>query len=167
MLRVQWLYDSEVYEKFCGRVDIEKIWRNIRESKKLGFHVELVNLVITDVNDDEECIRYVIERTLKEAGPDTPLHFTRYYPAYKFDKPPTNIKTLEKAYEMAKKLGVLYPYIGNVPGHPYENTYCPECGEVLVKRYGAMVIKYRLTADKKCPKCGEHIPIAGRPGRHI
>ena len=154
--------DSEVYEKFCGRVDIEKIWRNIRESKKLGFHVELVNLVITDVNDDEECIRYVIERTLKEAGPDTPLHFTRYYPAYKFDKPPTNIKTLEKAYEMAKKLGVLYPYIGNVPGHRYEHTYCPNCHEPLIKRYGFKIIRYNITENKRCPKCGFRITIRGK-----
>lgn len=157
--------DSRVYEAFCGGVDVEKIWRNVRESKKLGFHVELVNLIVTDVNDDEVCIKYVIERTLKEAGPDTPLHFTRYYPAYKFDRPPTSIETLERAYEMARRMGVLYPYIGNVPGHRYEHTYCPSCREPLIKRYGFRILRYKITEDKKCPNCGFRINIYGTPLR--
>jgi len=154
--------DSEVYEKFCGGIDVEKIWRNAREAKKLGFHVELVNLVVTDVNDDEECLREIIERALKEAGPDTPLHFTRYYPAYRFEKPATSIKTLEDAYKMAKSMGILYPYVGNVPGHKYEHTYCPNCNEALIKRRGFRIIKYRVTEDKKCPKCGFSINVYGR-----
>ena len=154
--------DSEVYEKLCGGIEIEKIWRNIREAKKLGFHIELVNLIITDINDDEECIRYVIEMALREAGPETPLHFTRYYPAYKFDNPPTSIKILENAYEMARRMGVLYPYVGNVPGHKYEHTYCPNCHEPLIKRYGYRIIRYNIAENKKCPKCGFSINIRGK-----
>jgi len=147
--------------------DVDVVWRNCRKAKELGIHVELVYLVVTGATDNEESIVETIEKTLKELGDGVPIHFTRYFPAYKYREPPTPIEKLEWAYKTARRMGVKYPYIGNVPGHPYENTYCPECGEVLVKRYGAMVIKYRLTADKKCPKCGEHIPIAGRPGRHI
>lgn len=154
--------DSEVYEKFCGGIDLEKIWRNVNEAKRMGFHVELVNLVITGTNDDEECLRGIIERALKEAGPDTPIHFTRYYPAYKFDKPATSIRTLEKAYEMARSMGMQYPYIGNVPGHRYEHTYCPNCHELLIKRYGFSVIRYNITEDNKCPKCGFSINIRGK-----
>ena len=127
--------DSETYEKYCGGVDVEKIWRNAHEAKKLGLHVEIVSLVVRDVNDDEETLRWVIERHLKEVGAEAPLHFTRYFPAYKFNNPPTKVETLEKAYDMAKKAGVLYPYIGNVSGHKYENTYCPNCGEKLVQRW--------------------------------
>jgi pyruvate formate lyase activating enzyme len=154
--------DSETYRRFCGGVDVEKVWRNVREAKRMGFHLEIVNLVVSRVNDDEECLRRLIERHLREAGPETPLHFTRYYPAYKFDNPPTSIKTLEKAYEEARKLGVLYPYIGNVPGHRYENTYCPSCGETLIKRYGFRIIRYRVTEKKECPRCGSPIPIRGK-----
>ncbi|MGQ9642169.1 MAG: AmmeMemoRadiSam system radical SAM enzyme [Candidatus Bathycorpusculaceae bacterium] len=153
--------DSEVYEKYCGRADVEKIWRNAAEAERLGLHVEIVNLVVAGVNDDEETLRWVIERHLKAVGPETPLHFTRYFPAYKFDNPPTKVEVLEKAYEMAKKEGVLYPYIGNVNGHKYENTYCPNCGEKLVRRYGYYVLKYTITKDKKCPKCEARIPITG------
>lgn len=154
--------DDEVYKKYCGGLDVEYVWRNAREAKQMGIHVEMVNLLISGVNDDEECIRWIIERHLKEVGPDTPIHFTRYYPAYKFHNPPTKIEKLEFAYNLAKKLGVNYPYIGNVPGHSYENTYCPECGELLIKRYGYTVVDYRVTSDSRCPRCGRHIPITGK-----
>jgi len=153
--------DNEVYEKFCGGIDVEKVWRNAREAKRMGFHVELVNLVITDVNDDEECLRSIIERALKEVGPETPIHFTRYYPAYKFDKPATSIRTLEEACKMARSIGMLYVYMGNVPGHRYEHTYCPNCNEVLIKRYGFSITRYNITEDKRCPKCGFSINIRG------
>ncbi|MDH5459416.1 MAG: AmmeMemoRadiSam system radical SAM enzyme [Candidatus Bathyarchaeota archaeon] len=154
--------NSETYEKYCGEADAKKIWRNAREAKKLGLHVEIVNLVVRDVNDDEAALRWVIEKHLKMVGAETPLHFTRYFPAYKFNNPSTRVETLEKAYEMAKKAGVLYPYIGNVSGHEYENTYCPNCGEKLVKRYGYYVLKYGITEEKKCPRCGTRIPITGQ-----
>ena len=154
--------DAEAYRKYCGGVNVEVVWRNIREAKRMGFHVEVVNLVVTGVNDDEECLRWVVERHLKEAGPETPLHFTRYYPAYKFYNPPTRVERLEWAYKLAKKEGVQYPYIGNVPGHPYENTYCPNCGERLIQRLGYRILRYRITEDHRCPRCGHPIPIRGK-----
>jgi pyruvate formate lyase activating enzyme len=153
--------DGEAYKMYCGGADVEKIWRNAREAKRMGLHVEIVNLVVKDVNDDEENLRWVIARHLKEVGAETPLHFTRYFPAYKFNNPPTKVETLENAYETAKKAGLLYPYVGNVSGHKYESTYCPNCGVRLVKRYGCYVLKYEITEDKKCPKCGKQISITG------
>jgi len=161
-LKVDVKGDAETYQRYCGGADVEKVWGNIGAAKKMGFHVEVVNLVVTNVNDDEECLKEVIERHLKEAGTDTPLHFTRYYPAYKFSNPPTKVETLERAYEMAKKAGVLYPYLGNVQGHKYENTYCPNCGEALIKRLGYTIVQYKVTNDKKCSKCRQLIPITGR-----
>ena len=154
--------DAEVYKSFCGGVDVEKVWRNAHEAKRMGIHVEIVNLVVTGVNDDDECLRWVIERHLKEVGSETPLHFTRYHPAYKFNNPPTKIETLEKAYRMAKREGVLYPYIGNVYGHMGENTYCPNCGKLLIGRLGCRVVEYKLTKEKKCPNCGFKIAVTGK-----
>jgi len=154
--------DKEAYEKYCGSIDAEKVWRNAREAKKIGFHVEIVSLVVTDVNDDEECLRWVIKNHLKAVGKETPLHFTRYSPAYKFSNPQTKVETLEKARNMAKKEGVTYAYIGNVQGHKYENTYCPKCGAILIQRFGSTVTKYNVAEDKKCLKCGQSIPITGQ-----
>jgi pyruvate formate lyase activating enzyme len=161
-LKIDLKGDAETYRKYCGGVDVEKIWRNVREAKKLGLHVEVVNLVVTGVNDNETCLRWVIEKHLKEAGAETPLHFTRYYPAYKFHNPPTEVETLEKAYEMAKKDGVLYPYLGNIRGHRYENTYCPNCGDKLIQRLDYTIITYKVTSDNRCPKCSRPVPITGK-----
>lgn len=159
--------NNETYEKYCRGADVEKIWRNAREAKRMGLHVELVNLVVRDVNDDEETLKWVIRNHLKNVGTEAPLHFTRYFPAYKFDNPPTKVEVLEKAYEMARKEGVLYPYIGNVDGHKYENTYCPNCGEKLIQRYGYYVLRYNITESNKCPKCSTAIPITGKYlGKH-
>jgi len=154
--------DNETYQKYCGGADVEKVWRNAHEAKKMGFHVEIVNLVVTNVNDDEECLRWIIKKHLKAVGSETPLHFTRYSPAYKFSNPATRVETLEKAYSIAKKEGVAYPYLGNVQGHKYENTYCPKCGDLLIQRLGYTITQYKVTDDKKCPKCGQLIPITGQ-----
>jgi len=152
---------KEEYAKF-NHADVDVVWRNAREAKKMGIHVEVVYLVVTEATDGEQVILETIERHLKELGADTPIHFTRYYPAYLYDKPPTSVKKLEWCYNQAKREGVKFPYIGNVPGHPYENTYCPECGELLIKRYGPRVVEYRVTEGGRCPRCGEEIPITGR-----
>lgn len=151
--------DEEVYEKYCGGVREEAVWRNAHRAKELGLHVEIVNLVIPGVNDDEECIRRLAEKHIKELGSDTPLHFTRYHPEYKFNASSTPVKTLEKARELARSLGVLFPYIGNVPGHRYENTWCPACGELLIQRLGFNVLSNRATSGGKCTKCGFQIPL--------
>jgi pyruvate formate lyase activating enzyme len=166
-LKIDLKGDAETYRKYCGGADVEKVWRNVREAKKLGLHVEVVNLVVTGVNDNEACLRWVIERHLRDAGAETPLHFTRYYPAYKFRNPPTEVETLEKAYEMARKDGVLYPYLGNVRGHRYENTYCPNCEEQLIQRLGHTITKYTVTSAIRCPKCSQPIPITGKHLRKL
>ncbi len=152
--------DIAAVRKYCGG-DVEVVWRNVREAKRLGIHVEVVNLLIPGVNDREDQIRYLVRRHLREAGRETPLHFTRYYPAYEFDAPPTPIPTLEFAHGIAKSEGIEFVYLGNVPGHPYENTYCPKCGTLLIERYGLELVRVRLR-EKRCVKCGERIPIRGR-----
>ena len=152
--------DAAAVRKYCGG-DIEVVWRNVREARRLGMHVEVVNLVIPRVNDREGQLRELAKRHLREAGKETPLHFTAYYPAYKFDAPPTPVSTLERAHDIAVSEGLEFVYIGNVPGHRYENTYCPGCGELLIERYGLELSRAELR-DGKCPKCGREIPIIGR-----
>jgi pyruvate formate lyase activating enzyme len=153
--------DEEAVRNYCG-ADVNVVWRNVGEAKRLGMHVEVVTLVIPGVNDDEDCLRGIARRHLKEAGPESPLHFTQFYPTYNMmDRPRTPVETLEKAHSIAIKEGVRYVYAGNVPGQRLENTYCPDCGELLIGRFGFSVNKYRITPDKRCPRCGLDIPIAG------
>jgi pyruvate formate lyase activating enzyme len=147
--------DDEVYESYCGG-KAKNVLKTIKKAKELGVHLEIVNLLVTDVNDDEDCIRWVVENHLKNAGCEVPLHFTRYFPAYLFSNPPTPVERIEKAVEIAKKEGVEYVYIGNVPGHRYESTYCPNCGELLIKRYSYRVLDVRLKGNR-CWKCGKEI----------
>lgn len=150
--------NAEVYKKYCA-ADSEVVWRNIREAKRIGLHVEVVNLIITGVNDSEACLMEIIKRC-REIDQSMPLHFTRYHPAYQFTSPATKREVLENAYTLAKKAGIKFPYVGNIPGHEYESTNCPSCGEVLITRLSYKVTSYRLK-DKKCPACGEEIPIVG------
>ncbi len=151
--------DVATVRKYCG-ADVEVVWRNVHKAKKFGMHVEVVNLVIPGVNDREEQLRELIKRHLREAGRETPLHFTSYYPAYKFDAPQPPISTLERAHDMARSAGIEFVYLGNVPGHRYENTYCPNCGEILIKRLGLELVKINLKGNC-CPNCGHEIPIVG------
>lgn len=151
---------EKAVRRYCA-VKPELVWRNVKLAKELGLHVEVVNLIIPRVNDDEESIKEVVKNHIKCAGVDSPIHFTRFYPTYKMtDRPHTPLESLERAYQIAKKEGVHYPYLGNVPGHRWENTYCHSCGDLLIKRYGFDVVRYKIV-NKKCPSCGQEIPIVG------
>ena len=99
-----------------------------------------------------------------ELGPDTPIHFLRFHPDYKMmDFDSTPIETLERHYAVAKQEGLTYAYIGNVPGHPLEDTYCPECKSVVVGRYGFSIDAWNLDETNNCCKtCGYPIPIIGK-----
>jgi pyruvate formate lyase activating enzyme len=154
--------DRDAVRRYCA-ADVDIVWRNIREAKRLGIHVEVVVLTIPDVNDDDEAIGGIAQRCLKEVGPDVPLHFARFYPAYEMmDRPPTPVSTLERARELARRLGIHYVYIGNVPGHRWENTYCNNCEKLLIQRYGFSILNYAITEGKRCPSCGTEIPISGQ-----
>jgi pyruvate formate lyase activating enzyme len=72
------------------------------------------------------------------------------------------IKTLEEGIEIGKDIGLKYVYCGNVPGHKFENTYCPDCGTLLIKRYALSVLEYNISKDKRCPNCKKEIPIVGK-----
>ncbi len=147
--------NEEVYKKFCGG-KAKYVWKTVETAKKLGVHVEVVNLLVNGVNDGEEDVRWVVENHLKFAGEEVPLHFTRYFPAYVFREPPTPVERIERAVEIAKKEGVEFVYVGNVPGHRYENTYCPDCGRLLIRRHSYRVLENRIESGK-CYNCGRKI----------
>ncbi len=157
--------DGEAVLRYC-KADVEKVWRNARIAKERGVWVEITTLVIPGVNDREGVLRSIAGRIREELGPDTPWHVTRYYPAYEFlwksYVPPTEIETLERAWEIGRSEGLQFVYLGNVPGHPRESTYCPRCGELLIERWGFEVRRRGLGEDNTCSSCGAPIPLVGR-----
>ncbi len=147
--------DEEVYERFCGG-RARFVWATASEALRLGIHLEMVNLLVTGVSDREESIRDVVENHLRHLGPEVPLHFTRYFSAYKFEARPTSLEVLNRAVEIARREGLKYVYVGNVPGHRNENTFCPRCGALLIRRRSWVVLENRIS-EGKCPECGEEI----------
>jgi pyruvate formate lyase activating enzyme len=130
--------------------------------KKASMHIEITDLIIPKIGDSEkECDR-LTKWIAENIGDDTPIHFTRFYPDYKIDYiPPTDFDILKRHYDIAKANGLKFVYIGNVPGNPYENTYCPKCGELLIERIGFSIEKWNLKRGNICKKCGTKIPIIG------
>jgi len=148
--------------RYVGIPGPEPIFETLNALRKSHVHIEVTDLVVPTVGDNLEEARKLSKWVRDNLGEDTPMHFLRFHPDYKMmEFMPTPIATLERHYAVAKEEGLRYVYLGNVPGHPYENTYCPSCGTLLVKRYGFEITGWHLTGDGRCPKCGEKIPIAG------
>lgn len=105
----------------------------LRAVVRFGTWTEIVVLLIPSQNDAPGEIRDLARFVKNELGITVPVHFTRFHPAYRLmNLPPTPVATLERSREIALGEGLEYVYLGNVPGHPGENTFCPGCGKQLV-----------------------------------
>ncbi len=154
--------------KYIGIPDAEPIFEYLLEIRdRTSVHVEFTDLIVPGVGDDLEHARKLSRWVMDNFGPDVPIHFLRFHPDYRMmDFPSTPVKTLEKHCAAARAEGLHYVYIGNVPGHRLESTYCPGCGKVAVGRYGFDITSWNLDADNRCVNCGYGIPIAGKLGEH-
>jgi len=149
-------FTEKFYREICG-ASLEKLLNSVKLLKKTGMWIEITTLLIPTLNDSDEQIKGVIEFVKDELGKETPLHFSLFYPYYKLAHlPPTPVETARKAREMALESGLRYVYTGNYPGDEGENTYCYNCKNLLIKRYGFRVEK-NLTEKGRCPHCGAKI----------
>lgn len=154
-------YDDDFYRDVCGVPSVEPVLRTCEWAVENGIHLELTNLIIPGENDEPDQIRDLCRWIVQDLDSDVPIHFSRFHPMYKMmDKSSTPVSTLEKAIEIAKEEGLKHIYVGNVPGHRADNTYCPQCGELLISRHGFSVSEYNLE-DGRCPSCGTEINIVG------
>ena len=150
-------FTDTFYRKQCG-AHLQPVLDSLISLKERGVWLEVTTLVIPTLNDSAEQTKRLCGWVLEHLGPDVPLHFTRFHPTYKLKNlPPTPPDTLERQYRIARKAGIHFPYVGNLPGHQGENTYCPKCGKILIKRVGFTVVENRLS-EGKCPDCREKIP---------
>jgi len=142
--------------RYCKGVDVEKVWAICRLAHSRGVHLEITTLVIPTVNDNPADLQGIARRIVEDLGAQTPWHVSAYHPAYRFTAPPTPLRTLEQAYRIGKEAGLEFVYVGNWPGHEYDNTRCPGCGELLIRRLGFDVLKVSLR-EGHCPACERSI----------
>jgi pyruvate formate lyase activating enzyme len=149
---------SEEYYHEVVFGDLETVLNSLKIMQEEGVWIEITNLIVPTLNDDPELIRQMCVWIRENLGPDVPVHFSSFYTMYKLKNlPPTPVKTLEEARRIALQEGLHYVYIGNVYGHPGENTVCPKDGKVLVTRVGYNIIENNII-EGRCKFCGEKIP---------
>ncbi len=145
---------DDFYRQNCG-ARLKPVLEAIKLHKKLGIWIEITTLIISTLNDSEENLKDIAE-FIHDVGAEIPWHVSRFYPTFEMiDFPITPIETLRKAREIGLEVGLRYVYQGNVPGEG-ENTYCYNCGELLIERYGYRVTKNKII-DSICPHCDVEI----------
>ena len=150
-------FSEDYYQKLC-QGHLEDILRSLKIIKEEGVWLEITNLIIPTLNDDPKLIRKMCVWVRDNLGAETPLHFSRFYPMYKLrNLSPTPISTLEKARKIARDVGLKFVYIGNIPGHQGENTYCPACHKLLIERVGYSILANNLNKGR-CKFCRRKIP---------
>ncbi|MFH1786548.1 MAG: AmmeMemoRadiSam system radical SAM enzyme, partial [archaeon] len=148
---------KEDYAKYCGADAFEAVKRTARLCKELGIHLEITTLIVPGLNDRMGELEEIFD-FIAGIGKDTPLHLSRFHPDYKMlDTPPTPLKTLIRASDLAKKR-LDYVYVGNTSDYAGEDTFCPGCNSLIIKRSSFSVLSNALKGGK-CPKCGLGIPI--------
>ncbi|MBN2018116.1 MAG: AmmeMemoRadiSam system radical SAM enzyme [Candidatus Cloacimonetes bacterium] len=146
-------FANDFYKTYCsGRLEAVKNTINLAAQHT---HIEITNLIITDLNDSRKEIEELVE-FVAGINKDIPLHFSRYFPVYKMKKPPTKPETLEMAYEIGKKI-LSYVYVGNIHLHETHDTYCPSCHELLIKRSGFYTSVSNIDENNCCMTCGHKI----------
>ncbi|GEM_PF-50855 len=158
----------EDYYREHANGTLAPILENIRYAYQSGVHLEVSNLMVTDLNDSEEDARAIARWHLENTSPETPLHYVRFHPAYLYDKVPrTPVDRLERAREIAKEMGVKYCYVGNVFESNSGNSYCPQCQNLLVKRFDINIERPGLDDDGKCKNCGAQTSIKVKPFSNV
>ncbi len=152
-------FTETFYKEICG-ARLEPVLETIQLMRDLGVWVEVTNLIIPDLNDAQDNLQ-AIARFLKGVGEVIPWHITRFYPAFKLlNPPPTPVQVLRQTRKMGLDQGLRYVYGGNLPGDEDENTYCYNCGAVLIRRRN-LSLEQNLVEKGKCPECGKPIDGVG------
>ena len=150
--------NNDTYEMLNAGT-LKPVLNTLKVMKEEGVWLEITNLVVPSWTDKLDEIKKLVDWLYDNGFEDTPLHFSRFHPAYKLTNlPPTPVDTLNKAREIAMDKGLKYVYIGNVPGTEGDNTYCPNCKALLVERVGYQILQNNIKSGK-CSHCGT--PIAG------
>jgi pyruvate formate lyase activating enzyme len=150
-------FDDSIYQSLNGGT-LQPVLNTFKTLHEEGVWFEMTTLVVPTYIDDQDMIKRMCAWILKELGPDNPLHFIRFHPDYKLTRlPSTPVATLESFRDIAMKEGIHYVYVGNVPGHEGEHTYCHNCKKLLIERNGYLLRQVNIEGCK-CKFCGTSIP---------
>ena len=153
-------FSDEQYQELCRIRDFSPVLAAaVRAQHEHGCHVEIVTNVIPAFNDDDDTLHGIASWIVAELGPATPWHVTRFMPHLEYAHlSATPIPTLERALRIGRAAGLRFVYLGNVPGHEGENTICPNCKRLLVRRTGEAVEDVALKGTL-CAMCGENVNV--------
>jgi len=148
---------EDFYQKMSS-AQLAPVLKAIQILQDQGVWIELINLVVPTWNDSPKDLLKLSRWVAETLGPDVPLHFSRFWPQHQLQNlPPTPPETMTMAWETAKQQGLNYVYVGNVPGHPGNNTYCPVDKKLLIRRIGYEILENHII-DGKCKYCQTKIP---------
>jgi len=151
-------FSDDFYKTYCG-ARLSPVKETLRKMKAAGIFLEITTLLIPGLNDSETELKALAQFIVKDLGPETPWHISRFHPTYRLtDRPMTPLASLSFARKTGIEAGLYYVYTGNVPGDTGENTFCHLCGKTLIHRRGYM-IRDNAIENGKCPDC--QAPIHG------
>ncbi|MBU1565962.1 MAG: AmmeMemoRadiSam system radical SAM enzyme [Proteobacteria bacterium] len=149
---------DKFYRDICNAT-LQPVLDSLVTARSLGIHIEVINLLIPTLNDSDKEIRSLCLWIVQNLGREIPLHFSRFFPNYQMKNlPPTPAAALIRAREIARNAGLYYVYLGNILIPDGENTFCPECRDLLVERRAFQVLKNNIE-NGRCPRC--HFEIYG------
>lgn len=152
---------SEEFYRDIVHARLSEVLDSIIEYRRQGIWIELTTLIIPGLNDSDRELQGIADFMVANLGVDIPWHVSQFHPTFKLtDHPRTPVATLRRARDIGLAAGLRYVYEGNVPGEGGENTSCPSCSALLIKRYGYMIESNRISKGA-CPDCGAAIAGIG------
>jgi len=150
-------FNNETYLKICG-AKLQPVLENLKLLNKNKIWLEITTLIIPGLNDSQKEMAEIAKFIKNYLGPETPWHVSRFFPNYKLlNENPTEEDLIYQAYKIGKDVGLKYVYGGNIASETMENTYCPKCDEIIIKRTGYEIESF--AKNSFCPKCGEKIDL--------
>lgn len=151
-------FSNCTYKKIAQVSDFKGILENIKSAKSdWGMHIEIITNLTPGINDNEDELNDMAHWIVNQLGPETPWHITRFVPHYELSHLDyTPVSQLERSRQIGIAQGLRYVYLGNIPGHAAENTYCPGCGRLLIERRNYQILQYNLQGNR-CTFCNETI----------